>query len=173
MSVLNPGQKVGLSPSVRFYLDRVKNWKGMSKDDPYYNALDVIYDWHLKDALEKDIESRVVSPRAVLESRFKLIRVCNEMEKRGLNVDFERREKFIQEQEKNIVELEKKVQEVVKPYWDKKLERLENEAYKLKQAYESMREEWKGWCDKHPKKYPGKTMPKTCIKCAEMYKPGS
>lgn len=46
-ATLYPDLPCGLSHVARFYLDDVSDWKHMDKDDPLYNAIDVVHTWRI------------------------------------------------------------------------------------------------------------------------------
>jgi uracil-DNA glycosylase family 4 len=54
-AALYPDLPRGLSHLARFYLDDVRDWKGMAHDDPRYNAIDVITTWRIYEHERQEI----------------------------------------------------------------------------------------------------------------------
>ncbi len=103
-AMLYPDLPCGLTHVSRYYLDGVRNWKGMSHDDPEYNAMDVLYTWRdwecerseLEESGQLEVFLREVMPAAALSFG---------LEVRGIQVDRERRDVKLKENEAASAEL--------------------------------------------------------------------
>jgi DNA polymerase len=85
-AALYPGLPTGLSHVARFYLDDVRDWKGMDKEDPVYNALDVAYTWRVYEHEREDITDAGMWD-LVEEEILPSLPVLYGMQQRGLRVD--------------------------------------------------------------------------------------
>lgn len=85
-ATLYPDLPCGLSHVARFYLDDVSDWKHMAKDDPMYNAIDVINTWRIYQAECEDITDAQMW-EVLEEEVFPTLPLLYGMEERGLQVD--------------------------------------------------------------------------------------
>ena len=170
MYCLTPGLNVGLSPTSRFLLDDVKHTKDMDKNDPVYNALDVLYGWHSRVAQLKMASQRPVDPMPQMLARMNLVRVAGMMENRGMLVDEMVQAELLLVEQGAIKQLEEKINRTVTEYWDIRVRKKRVELLKSEQACEKLKTQFKGLCETHPK-FNGIYKPsKKCLVCQEIHK---
>lgn len=148
--VLHPRLEVGLDHCARFYLEDVKWWKGMDHRDPYYNALDVQYTWHIRLEQLKEAARRPSSPLDEMNARFNLIPIVMKMEDVGMRVDVPTWRATCGEVDEQIAAIDKQVEEVVAPHWTDRVGTAGDNVKIAEAEVAALKSQVRGVCPKHP-----------------------
>ena len=166
---LHPALGVGLDDAARYYIDDIQQWKDLETDDPHYNALDVAYGRYVMNEQRKEAAARSVDPIPEIEARMRLIPICMNWEKRGMNVDQSVQKQLVASARTDVAQLRTRIGEATTRMWDKRVRETETMVLTVESSLQKLRTDDVGKCGKHPKRNGLFKPPKHCDVCTIQY----